>query len=306
MKTLKSAGILAMILLMVFALTACGGSTDNASASTSTPAASTESTPAETTSTEATSEPAQAEEITVNVSGSTSVLPLAQEEADAFEAKYPNVRVNVNGGGSSQGVKDVSEGISDIGNTSRNLKDSEKELNLVEHVIAYDGIAVSVHPNNPVSGLTKEQVQGIFKGEITNWKDVGGNDQEIVVISREDGSGTRGAFEEILKLEDESGSLVSDTALIFNGNGGVKAALASKEDAIGYLSLGVVDESVKPLEIDGVGPSVETIKAGDYPVSRPFLMNTPQDTTEGAQMFIDFILSDEGQAIVEEGYITVK
>ncbi|MBS7526419.1 phosphate ABC transporter substrate-binding protein PstS family protein [Fusibacter paucivorans] len=305
MKTLKSAGILAMILLMVFALTACGGSTENASASTSTPAASSESTPAETTPAE-TSEPAAAEEITVNVSGSTSVLPLAQEEADAFEAKYPNVRVNVNGGGSSQGVKDVVEGISDIGNTSRNLKDSEKEFNLNEHVIAYDGIAVSVHPSNPVTSLSKEQVQGIFKGEITNWKDVGGNDEEIVVISREDGSGTRGAFEEILKLEDESGSLVSETALIFNGNGGVKAALASKETAIGYLSLGVVDESVKPLEIDGVAPSVETIKAGDYPVSRPFLMNTPQETTEGAQMFIDFILSDEGQAIVEDGYITVK
>lgn len=297
MKNLKSLGVLAMILMMVFALTACGGGSDSASTTETT--TSTESTTTET-STDTT-----AEEFTVNVSGSTSVLPLAQELADAFEAKYPNARINVNGGGSSQGVKDVVEGISDIGNTSRNLKDSEKEYNLAEHVIAYDGIAVAVHPSNPVTSLTTEQVQGIFKGEITNWSEVGGNDEEIVVISREDGSGTRGAFEEILKLEDDNGSLVKEDALIFNGNGGVKAALASKENAIGYLSLGVVDESVTAVEIDGVAPSVETIKGGSYPVSRPFLMNTPQEITEGAQMYIDFILSAEGQAIVEEGYITV-
>ena len=298
MKNLKSMGVIVMILLMVFSLTACGGSSKETA-----PATSSTETPTETSS-ESTPEPA--EELTVNVSGSTSVLPLAQEVADAFEAKYPNVRINVNGGGSSQGVKDVVEGISDIGNTSRNLKDSEKEFNLTENIVAYDGIAISVHPSNPVSNLTTEQVQGIFKGEITNWSELGGNDEEILVISREDGSGTRGAFEEILKLEDDNGSLVIETALIFNGNGGVKAALASKENAIGYLSLGVVDASIKALEIDGVGPSVETIKAGDYAVSRPFLMNTPQEITEGAQMFIDFILGDEGQEIVKEGYITVN
>ena len=291
-------GVIVMILLMVFSLTACGGSSKETAPATSSAETSSE------TSSEATPEPA--EELTVNVSGSTSVLPLAQEVADAFEAKYPNVRINVNGGGSSQGVKDVVEGISDIGNTSRNLKESEKEFNLTENIVAYDGIAISVHPSNPVSNLTTEQVQGIFKGEITNWSEVGGNDEDILVISREDGSGTRGAFEEILKLEDDNGSLVIETALIFNGNGGVKAALASKENAIGYLSLGVVDASIKAVEIDGVGPTVETIKSGDYPVSRPFLMNTPQEITEGAQMFIDFILSDEGQEIVKEDYITVN
>jgi len=302
MKNFKSIGVIVMILLMVFSLTACGGSPKETAPATS----STEAPKASTPESEKESTPEPAEEITVNVSGSTSVLPLAQEVAEAFEAKYPNARINVNGGGSSQGVKDVVEGISDIGNTSRNLKESEKEFNLTENIIAYDGIAISVHPSNPVSNLTTEQVQGIFKGEITNWSEVGGNDEEILVISREDGSGTRGAFEEILKLEDDNGSLVIDTALIFNGNGGVKAALASKENAIGYLSLGVVDESVKPLEIDGVAPSVETIKAGDYAVSRPFLMNTPKDITEGAQMFIDFMLSPEGQEIVKEGYITVN
>jgi phosphate transport system substrate-binding protein len=298
MKNFKSMGVIVMILLMVFSLTACGGSSKETAPATSSAETSSE------TSSEATPEPA--EELTVNVSGSTSVLPLAQEVADAFEAKYPNVRINVNGGGSSQGVKDVVEGISDIGNTSRNLKESEKEFNLTENIVAYDGIAISVHPSNPVSNLTTEQVQGIFKGEITNWSEVGGNDEDILVISREDGSGTRGAFEEILKLEDDNGSLVIETALIFNGNGGVKAALASKENAIGYLSLGVVDASIKAVEIDGVGPTVETIKSGDYPVSRPFLMNTPQEITEGAQMFIDFILSDEGQEIVKEDYITVN
>jgi len=302
MKKLKSMGVLVMVVMMVFAVTACGSTADTTPTDT-TPA---ETAPADTTSTETSDDMETMEELTVNVSGSTSVLPLAQELAEAFEAKHENIRVNVNGGGSSQGVKDVVEGISDIGNTSRAIKDSEKEYNLSENAIAYDGIAIAVHPANPVKGLTTEQVQGIFKGEITNWNEVGGNDQEILVISREDGSGTRGAFEEILKLEEDGASMVVDTALIFNGNGGVKAAVASKEDAIGYLSLGVVDESVQALEIDGVPISVETIKAGDYKVSRPFLMNTPQEITEGAQMFIDFILSDEGQQIVSNDYITVK
>ena len=295
MKILKTLSVLAMTLLTVFALTACGGGTDTKTTETT-----------ETTSESTTTSSSTTEEMTVNVSGSTSVLPLAQELADAFEAKYTNIRVNVNGGGSSQGVKDVSEGISDIGNTSREIKESEKALNLIENVIAYDGIAISVNPANPVTSLTTEQIQGIFKGEITNWSEVGGNDQEILVISREDGSGTRGAFEEILKLEDESGSLVTEDALIFNGNGGVKAALASKENAVGYLSLGVVDESIKTLAVDGVDISVDNIKSGSYTISRPFLMNTPQEVTEGAQMFIDFILSDEGQAIVEKNFITVK
>lgn len=239
---------------------------------------------------------------TIDVVGSTSVQPLAEELANAFKEKESGVTVNIQGVGSTAGVKAAHDGTADIGTASRNLKEEEKGWGLKEVTIALDGIAVIVHPNNKLEDLTAEQVTKIFKGEITNWKDVGGEDKEILVVSREEGSGTRGAFEEIMEFEDE---LIAD-ALIAGSNGEVKQNVSQKEDSIGYLSLGIVDDTVKKVKVDGAECTVETIKAGNYPVQRPFLMLT-QDGKESdlVKAFLDFILSEEGQKVVSGEYISV-
>lgn len=245
----------------------------------------------------------------VTVSGSTSVQPLAQDLADVFSDSYPGISVEIQGGGSSQGIKDAITGVSDIGNSSRDLKEEEKE-GITEHIIAYDGIAVAVHPSNKISGLSKEQLTKIFKGEITNWKDVGGDDREILVVTREAGSGTRSAFQELLKLEEKKGdntvSLIKNDALVADGNGPVKASIASKENAIGYLSLGIIDETVKKVSIEGVECTAENIKNKSYAISRPFLMLTGREPRPEVKAFLDFILGDEGQEVVSESYITIK
>lgn len=246
----------------------------------------------------------------VAISGSTSVQPLAQDLADAFQDIEQGVEVDVQAGGSTQGVKDANEGTSDIGNSSRALAEEEKGWGLTEHIIAYDGIAVIVHPSNTVKNLTKDQLVKIFKGEIKNWKDVGGADKEILVVSREEGSGTRGAFEELLKLEEKQGdtkvSLVVANALIAGSTGEVTANVSTKENAIGYTSLGFVDNSVNKVSIDGIECSVENVKSNTYSISRPFLMLTKGDIRPEVKAFLDFIKSDKGQEIVAKKYITVK
>jgi len=247
----------------------------------------------------------------VSVVGSTSVTPIAQTLADAFMTKNPDVTIDVQGVGSSAGVKAAYDGTGDIGMSSRNLKTEEKEWGLTENIIAYDGIAVVIHPNNPVSDLNAETITKIFKGEITNWKEVGGNDKEILVVTREAGSGTRGAFEEILEVQEKNAegkkvSAVKEDALVADGNGAVKANVSKKENSIGYISLSYVDESVKGLMVEGVEPTVENILGGSYKVSRPFLMLTKGEVSDVAKAYLDFILSDEGQKIVEEKLIPVN
>jgi phosphate transport system substrate-binding protein len=275
-------------------------------------AAEEEAAPAETAAVEQKVEEAEnnALEGHVNVVGSTSVTPVAQQLAEAFMEKEPGVKVDVQGVGSSAGVKATNDGSADVGMASRNLKTEEKEWNIDEHVIAYDGIAVVVHPSNPVSDLTSEQVTKIFRGEITNWKEVGGDDKEILVISREAGSGTRGAFEELMELEDKNAegkkvSAVKEDALIAEGNGAVKANTSKKEYAIGYLSLSYLDDSVKGVMIDDVEPTVENIIAGKYNVSRPFLMLTKGEVSEAAQAYLNFVFSEEGDSIISEKLIPV-
>lgn len=245
------------------------------------------------------------------VVGSTSVTPVAEELAEAYMNENPGVTIDIQGIGSSAGVKATKDFTADIGMSSRNLKEEEKTWGLKEYTIAFDGIAVVTHPNNNVSDLSKEEIAKIFSGEITNWSQVGGSDSEILVVSREAGSGTRGAFEELMDLtkkndDGKNVSIVKLDALIAEGNGAVKANIASKEDAIGYISLSYIDESVKGLSVDSVDVSVENIINGSYKVSRPFLMLSNGDENEIQKSFLDYILSDKGQMIVAEKLIPVN
>ena len=247
----------------------------------------------------------------LSIVGSTSVTPVLTKLADSYTTLNDGVKIDVQGIGSSAGVKAAYDKSADIGMSSRNLKEAEKEWNLIETTIAYDGIAISVNPNNTVEKLTIEQVKDIFKGTITNWNEVGGKDEEIIVISREAGSGTRGAFEGLVKLEEKDAdgnkfSALIEDALIADGNGAVKANVASKDNAIGYLSFSYLDSSIKTLKINDVKPLVENIENGTYKISRPFLLLTNDESSKVASDFIEYILSDEGQDIIAEKLISVK
>jgi phosphate transport system substrate-binding protein len=248
---------------------------------------------------------------TIEIIGSTSVQPLAETLAEAFMSKNQGVIINIQGGGSSVGVKSALDKLCDIGNASRNLKDSEKGQGLIENVVALDGIAVVLHPNNPVNDLTVEQVKKIYMGEITNWSEVGGADKDIIVFNREAASGTRGAFIELTDLEEkqDDGSkklLVTEKALEANSNGALKTSISTKENAIGYVSLGSLDNTIKAVKIDGIDATPENVQAGTYTLYRPFLMLTNDDPNELTQSFLDFIMSEEGQQIVSQKFISSK
>ena len=234
---------------------------------------------------------------TVTISGSTSVEKVGNALAEEFMALNGGVEVTYQGIGSSGGVKNAKEGTTIIGTASRNLKTEEKTWGLTEIELAYDGIAVIAHPDNGIEELTMEQVKAIYRGEITNWSQVGGADAEIVVVSREDGSGTRGAYEEIVGFEDE----LKEGALIAEGNGNVQTTVAGNPLAIGYVSFTYINDTVKPLLVDGTAPTVDNVVSGEYGVSRPFMMVYIEDNmTEESQAFVEFALSAEGQDIVEE------
>lgn len=240
--------------------------------------------------------------------GSTSVDPLAQKLAEAYKLANPGAEIEIQAVGSSAGIKAVLDGSATIGMSSRELKEEEIAEGANPLVICQDGIAVVVNNENPVQDITQEQIQKIFMGEITNWKEVGGNDEEILVVSRESGSGTKGAFEEILKIEKEvDGKKVSgliENALQAEGTGAVKANVASKTNAIGYVSLGYIDDTVKSTKVDGVDASVENIVSGTYAVARPFVFATKGEVSATDQAFLDFVMSSEGQAEAEkDGYI---
>lgn len=191
----------------------------------------------------------------ISMAGSTSMEKLSNALAESFMAKYPGVTVTAEFTGSGAGVEAVAAGSVDIGNASRNLTEEEKAGGVAENIVAIDGIAVVTDPANTASGLTREQLSGIYTGEIKNWKDAGGADQAIVVVGREAGSGTRGAFEELLEIEDQCAY-----ANELDSTGAVMAKVAATPGAIGYVSLDVIDDTVKTLSIDEVEPTVENIK----------------------------------------------
>jgi len=260
--------------------------------------------PTEAPADEPTDEPEEEASGELQLAGSSTVQPVAQALAEAYMEDHPNVQIDVQGGGSSVGVKSAAEGTVPIGNASRALKDSEMEEypDLIAHTIARDGIAIAVHPEVPIDGLELEEVQSIFAGELTNWSEVGGPDETIVVVSREEGSGTRGAFEDMVMGD----AVIVDTALLQPSNGAVKTTVASTPLSIGFLSFGYLDDSVKALAIDGVEATVENALNESYPVVRPLNMVTKGEPTGLAADFLDFIMSEEGQAIVAEDYIPVS
>lgn len=241
---------------------------------------------------------------TISLAGSTSMQKLADALAETFMEANSGVTVTVEYSGSSAGIESLLNGSCDIGDASRNLKDSEKSGGAVENIVAIDGIAVIVDKNNTVAGLTKQQLSDIYTGAVTNWSEVGGSDTPIVVVGREAGSGTRGAFEEILKVED-----TCKYAVECDSTGAAMAKVASTEGAIGYVSLDVLDDSVNALNLDYVAPTSDNIVAGTYFLCRPFVMATKGEISEQnelVQAFFDFLKSDEGKAVVKAvGLITV-
>lgn len=238
----------------------------------------------------------------IEIAGSTSVQPLSEELAQAFMEKYPEVRISVAGGGSGAGIKAAQNGTADIGACSRELKPEEKGT-VKETLIAKDGIAVIVNSSNPISDISMDDVRKIFSGEITSWKDLGGEDAPITVIIREDGSGTRGAFQEIVLGKDGD---FTDKAIIQNSTGALRTAVAKDPNAIGFISLGALNSDVKALKIDGVQISKENILNDSYKIARPFLYLTKDDPQGLVKSFIDFVLSPEGQEIVGKEFIPVK
>ncbi len=242
---------------------------------------------------------------TLTLSGSTSMEKLSNALAESFMAKYPGVTVTPEFTGSSAGIEAVTSGKVDIGNASRNLKDSEKEAGVVENIVAIDGIAVVLDKTNTVTDLTKDQLISIYTGETTNWKDLGGADVPIVVVGREAGSGTRGAFEELLVIED-----ACKYASELDSTGAVIAKVASTPGAIGYASLDALDDTITAASLEGVAATAENIKAGSYFLCRPFVMATKgaiSEQRELVQKFFEYIASEEGKVVVEKvGLIVVE
>lgn len=241
----------------------------------------------------------------ITLAGSTSMEKFSNALAEAMMEKYPDITVQAEFTGSSAGIESVLSGQCDIGNSSRNLKDEEKEKGAVENIVAIDGIAVVTNPSNTVKDLTRDQLVSIYDGSVTNWKDLGGADQPVVVVGREAGSGTRGAFEEILKLED-----ACKYANELESTGAVMAKVASTPGSIGYVSLDVVDQTVSTLTLNGVEANEDNIKAGTYFLSRPFVMVTKGDISGQSDLvkaLFDYIHSKDGQDLVESvGLITTR
>ena len=285
-------------------LAGCGSSSKETTAAQTTTAA--DSKAADTTEAKKEEKTEAAADLsgTISMVGSTSMEKFANALSETFMEKYPKVTVTAEFVGSGAGVEAAANGTADIGNASRNLKDEEKAKGIAENIVAIDGIAVVVDPSNTVEDLTKDQLAGIYDGTVTNWKDVGGNDAPIVVVGSESGSGTRTAFEELLELEDKC-----KYANELDSTGAVMAKVASTPGAVGYVSLDVLDDTVKAVKLECAEPTEENIKAGAYFLSRPFVMATKGEISEQNDLvkaLFDFIYSEEGAELVKSvGLISV-
>jgi phosphate transport system substrate-binding protein len=238
----------------------------------------------------------------VTVAGSTSIQPIAELLADRYVAEHPGPGVEVQGGGSSAGIRAALSGAAEIGMSSRELKPDETGLETF--LMARDAIALIVHPSNPVRSLTREQVRGIFQGRVRRWDEVGGRSADITFITREEGSGTRGAFEELVMGKEAE---IAPDGIVQDSTGAARAIVATDPDAIAYISLGMVTPEVVAIALDGVQPTHESAADGSYPLTRPFLLLTKGEPTPQAKAFLEFLTLPESQATIEdEGYIPVK
>lgn len=308
-KLVKIMAAASAFVLAAGTLTACGNK-DSQSGSSEQDSVPRQSSQAESSQAESSQESSAEENNTADLSGaismvgSTSMEKLANALSEAFMEKYPGVTVSAQFVGSSAGIEAVLGGTADIGNSSRNLKDEEKGNGAVENIVAIDGIAVCVDTANTVADLTKDQLISIYTGEVTNWKDLGGTDSPIIVVGREAGSGTRGAFEELLGIEDACAY-----ANELDSTGAVIAKVASTPGAIGYASLDAIDNTVTAVALEGVAATAENIKAGDYFLCRPFVMATRgeiADQSELLQVWFDYVMGEEGQDIAASlGLITI-
>ena len=287
-KITKTLGILAAATLLMGSFAGCGNS-----ASTEEKGASND------TTAEASENNKDAESLsgTLSLAGSTSMEKVCESLMEGFMEKYPDITVTTEYTGSGAGLEALAAGSIDIGNSSRHVKEEESSNGLVENVIALDGIAVIVDVGNSTVELTSDQLAQIYKGELTNWSELGGDDEAIVVIGRESGSGTRDAFEELLEVADEC-----KYAQELDSTGAVLAKVASTPGAIGYVSLDVVDDTVNSIVLDGSAATEEEILAGNYKLSRPFVMATKGEISSQSdlvQTWFDYINSAEGQEIIK-------
>ncbi len=241
---------------------------------------------------------------TVNIAGGTAHIPVMKLAAREIMTKYPEVIITIAGGGSGLGIEQVAKGLVQIGNAGRPLKPAEEQkYKLKTFPFAIDGVAAVVHPSSKISGLSKSQLKDIFQGKITNWKDLGGKDASINLYTREDGSGTRDCF--VSKGLDKS--QVIKSAIVINSNGAMKTAVAQDENALGYVSIGHLDASIKALKLDNIAASQENALDMVYPVVRLLYMNTKGEPTGLTKAFVDYILSPEANSfIMKSGYIPLK
>ena len=282
MMNMKKLACLGLSLAMALGLMTGCGSSNNGDAASSQDQSGTSQTQTQLTG-------------TVNTDGSTSMESVVKALGEAFMEMNPEVTVNYSGTGSGTGIQSAIDGTCDLGLSSRALKDEEKTNGAVENIVALDGVAVVINPANGVEDLTVEQIAQIFTGEITNWSELGGTDGEIAVFGREAGSGTRGAFEEIVGVED-----ACKYTNEYSSTGDVIGNVASNPNAIGYASLSAVNDTVKAVMVNGVVPSEDTVKDGTYEIQRPFVMVTKDgaELSEATQAFLDFAMSEDAADII--------
>jgi phosphate transport system substrate-binding protein len=245
----------------------------------------------------------------VTINGSTTVLPIAQKAAEDFMKKNSNISISVRGTGSGDGIKALIDGSTDIANSSRQMKKEEKEsatkkgISPIEHKVALDAIVMIVNPANPLTNLTKQQIKDIYIGNISNWKELGGENKDIVVISRDSSSGTYEFFVEYVLNKERP----IPEALLQASSGAVVQAVSKNKYAIGYVGLGYLNKDIKTLTVDDITASAETVHAGKYPIWRYLYMYTNGEPKGDVKSFIDFVLGKEGQKIAEEeGFVTLQ